>query len=130
MNFQELQAVVISTPTHWHALQFIGACNKGLHVWQEKPISYDIREAQAMKAAYDKSGIVVNIDFPRLHAPINDQVKDYIHSGKVGEIYQIQANIHNPVGAAEEGEIPDTMDYERFCGPAPRLKYLATSRSQ
>ncbi len=39
-----LQAVVISTPTHWHALQFIDACNAGLHVFQEKPISYDIRE--------------------------------------------------------------------------------------
>ncbi|MBK8506970.1 MAG: Gfo/Idh/MocA family oxidoreductase [Saprospiraceae bacterium] len=124
-EFPELQAVVIATPTHWHALQFIGACKKGLHVWQEKPISYDIREAQAMKAAYEKSGIVVNIDFPRLHAPINEQVKDYIQSGKVGEIYQVQANIHNPVGAAEEAEIPATMDYERFCGPAPRPKYLA-----
>ena len=124
-EFPGLQAVVIATPTHWHALQFIDACRKGLHVWQEKPISYDIREAQAMKAAYEKSGIAVNIDFPRLHAPINEQIKDFIRSGKIGEIYQIQANIHNPVGAAEVTAIPATMDYERFCGPAPKAKYLA-----
>jgi predicted dehydrogenase len=124
-EFPGLQAVVIATPTHWHSLQFIDACRKGLHIWQEKPISYDIREAQAMQKAYEASEVVVNIDFPRLHAPINDQVKDYIQSGKAGEIYQIQANIHSPTGAPREAEIPDTIDWDKFCGPAPKLKYLA-----
>lgn len=123
-EFPGLEAVVISTPTHWHALQFIDACKKGLHIWQEKPISYDIREAQAMKKAFEASGVVVNIDFPRLHAPINEEVKDYIRSGNAGEIHQIQANIHNPVGVARQVEIPETIDYDQFCGPAPRLKYL------
>ena len=123
-----LEAVAIATPTHWHALQFISACKKGLHVWQEKPISYDIREAQAMRMAYQASGVVVNIDFPRLHAPINDEIKDFIKSGKAGQIHQIQANIHNPVGAPKEVEIPDTIDFDAFCGPAPRLKYLEHPR--
>ena len=60
-----LQAVVIATPTHWHALQFIAACEKGLHVFQEKPISYDIREGQAMVEAHRKANNVVSVDFPR-----------------------------------------------------------------
>ncbi|MCB0687522.1 MAG: Gfo/Idh/MocA family oxidoreductase [Saprospiraceae bacterium] len=119
-----LEAVVIATPTHWHALQFIAACKKGLHIWQEKPISYDIREAQAMRSAFESADVVVNIDFPRLHAPINDQVKDYIESGSIGEVYQVHASINNPVGRAKRGEIPETIDYERFCGPAPLLPYL------
>ncbi|MDH3649344.1 MAG: Gfo/Idh/MocA family oxidoreductase [Saprospiraceae bacterium] len=123
-----LTAVVIATPTHWHALQFIAACEKGLHVWQEKPISYDIREAQAMLSAYKKSDVVVNVDFPRLHAPINDEVKDFIRSGRAGEIYQIQANINSRVGRPKELNIPDTIDFEAFCGPAPKLKYLAHPR--
>ena len=38
-----LQAIAIATPTHWHPLQFIAACKKGLHVFLEKPLSYDIR---------------------------------------------------------------------------------------
>ncbi len=123
-----LEAVIIATPTHWHALQFIAACEKGLHIWQEKPISYDIREAQAMRTAYEKAGVVVNVDFPRLQAPINDEVKDYIESGKAGEIYQIDFNIHNPVGVPKEVSIPDTIDFDAFCGPAPKLKYLAHPR--
>ncbi|MCB0668354.1 MAG: Gfo/Idh/MocA family oxidoreductase [Saprospiraceae bacterium] len=119
-----LEAVVISTPTHWHALQFIDACERGLHIWQEKPISYDIREAQAMKAAFEAADVVVNIDFPRLHAPINKEVQDYLRSGQIGEIYQVQANIHNPVGGPKPGPVPDTIDYEKFCGPAPLSDYL------
>lgn len=119
-----LEAVVIATPTHWHALQFIAACRKGLHIWQEKPISYDIREAQAMKTAFEAANVVVNIDFPRLHAPINPQVRDFIQSGQLGEVYQVQANIHNPVGAVQAGPVPDTIDYDKFCGPAPLADYL------
>ncbi len=124
----DLEAVIIATPTHWHALQFIAACEKGLHIWQEKPISYDIREAQAMQAAYEKAGIVVNIDFPRLQAPINNEVKGYIQSGQVGEIYQVGFNINNPVGAPKEVPVPDTLDFDAYCGPAPILKYLEHPR--
>ncbi|NND34666.1 MAG: Gfo/Idh/MocA family oxidoreductase [Saprospiraceae bacterium] len=123
-----LEAVAIATPTHWHPLQFVAACKKGLHIWQEKPISYDIREAQAMRKAFQASDVIVNIDFPRLHAPINAEVKDFIRSGQAGEIYQIQANIHNPVGPSKEVEIPDTIDFNTYCGPAPKLKYLEHPR--
>ncbi|NND05395.1 MAG: Gfo/Idh/MocA family oxidoreductase [Saprospiraceae bacterium] len=123
-----LQAVIIATPTHWHALQFIAACQKGLHVWQEKPISYDIREAQAMSRAYQQAGVAVNIDFPRLQAPINDQVKDFIRSGQLGEVHQIEFNIHNPVGIPKEVEIPKSIDFDAYCGPAPLQKYLEHPR--
>lgn len=58
-----LQAVAIATPTHWHALQFIDACRKGLHVFLEKPVSYDIREGQAMVDAQRKAKNVVQVDF-------------------------------------------------------------------
>jgi predicted dehydrogenase len=63
-----LQAVAIATPTHWHALQFIAACKKGLHVFLEKPVSYDIREGQAMLDAHRKAKNVVQVDFPRVMA--------------------------------------------------------------
>ena len=66
-----LQSVIISTPTHWHALQFIDACNAGLHVFLEKPISYDIREGQAMLEAQRKANNAVIVDFPRVMADTN-----------------------------------------------------------
>ena len=89
-----LQAVAIATPTYWHPLQFIDACDKGLHVFLEKPISYDIREGQAMLEAQHKAKNVVQVDFPRIMVDTNDQVKAYIESGEAGRILQVQANIN------------------------------------
>ncbi len=119
-----LEAVAIATPTHWHALQFIDACKKDLHVFLEKPISYDIREGQAMLKAKQKANIVVQVDFPRVMVDTNDQVKKYIKSGEAGRIYQVLANINNQEGTLVEKEIPKTIDFNTFCGPAPLKKFL------
>jgi predicted dehydrogenase len=124
-----LQAVAIATPTHWHALQFIAACKKGLHIFLEKPISYDIREGQAMLAAHQKAKNVVQVDFPRAMVDTNDKVKAYIKSGEAGKIFQVQANINNQEGAVVEKPIPSTIDFETFCGPAPRTKFLCNEDS-
>ncbi len=123
-----LQAVVIATPTHWHALQFIAACEKGLHVFLEKPISYDIREGQAMVAAQKKAGNVVLVDFPRVMLDVNDQVKEYIESGEAGDIKEVKANIISGEGPVFEKAIPDSMDFDSYCGPAPMQKYMCPEK--
>lgn len=125
-----LQAVVISTPTHWHPIQFIDACREGLHVFLEKPICYDIREGQAMVDAQKKAKNVVSVDFPRVMVDTNDQVKDFIQSGEAGQIIQATANINNNDGELVEKPIPDTIDFERFCGPAPLTKYLCSKNGK
>jgi len=122
-----LEAVAIATPTHWHALHFIDACRKGLHVFLEKPISYDILEGKAMVEAHQKAKNVVQVDFPRMMVDTNDKVKAIIESGEAGKILQVQANINNREGSLVEKEIPTTMDFETFCGPAPQKKYLCNS---
>jgi predicted dehydrogenase len=91
---EDLQAVAIATPTHWHALHFMDACKAGLHVFREKPISYDIREWQAMLAAHQRANNVVLVDFPRTMVDINDKVKALIQSGEVGRILQVHG-IHS-----------------------------------
>lgn len=121
-----LQSVAIATPTHWHALQFIDACKKGLHVFLEKPVSYDIREGQAMLQAHKRAKNVVQVDFPRVMADTNNKVKAFIQSGEAGKILQVQANINNPEGRLVEKEIPSTIDFETYCGPAPRKKFLCS----
>ncbi len=121
-----LQAVAIATPTHWHALQFIDACRKGLHVFLEKPVSYDIAEGMAMLDAKQKANIVVQVDFPRTMVDTNDKVKAFIQSGEIGKVLQVQANINRPDAILVEKEIPETMDFETYCGPAPYTGYLCS----
>jgi len=123
-KIEGLQAVAIATPTHWHALQFIDACRQGLHVFLEKPISYDIREGQAMLEAQKKAQNIVQVDFPRVMVNTNKKVKEFINSGEAGEIYQVKANINSRDAHLIEKPIPDTIDWETYCGPAPKTKYL------
>lgn len=129
-EMEGLEAVAIATPTHWHALQFIDACEAGLHVFLEKPISYDIREGQAMVKAHQKAGNVVIVDFPRTMVDNNAEVRKYIESGAAGKILQVETHINNYDANLQEKPVPEGMDFETFCGPAPMIKYLCTENGQ
>ena len=123
-----LDAVVIATPTHWHALQFVAACQKGLHVFLEKPVSYDIAESQAMLAAQQKAGNVVVVDFERVQFDTNGQVKAFIDSGEAGQIREVLVNLHSPEGTVVEKPVPATIDFDAYCGPVPLQKFLCDAQ--
>jgi len=120
-----LEAVFIGTPPHWHALQFIAACEKGLDVYCEKPLAYDIKEGLAMIRAAEKAGNIVQIGFQRRQSEAFKKAKELIQNGKAGKIHQIGAQIHyNPV--LEDTTIqapPPSLDWDTWCGPAPKLDY-------
>ena len=124
-----LEAVIIATPTHWHALQFVDACKKGLHVFLEKPVSYDLAESKAMLAAWQKAGNVAQVNFQRVQIGTNEEVKAFIDSGEAGKIRQVQVNLHFQDGGVVEKKVPDYLDYNAFCGPAPLQKYLCDEKS-
>jgi predicted dehydrogenase len=125
----DLEAVIIASRTHWHALQFIDACKKGLHVFLEKPVSFDIAESKAMMTAHQKAGNVVVVDFERVQFGINEQIKAYIDSDAAGTIRQVLVNLHNPEGSVVEKPVPNHIDFEAFCGPAPKQKFLCNPDS-
>jgi predicted dehydrogenase len=124
-----LQSVVIATPPHWHALQFVDACKKGLDIFLEKPVSWDIREGQAMLKAKQESGIVVQVDFPRIVKGNNQRVREIIESGQVGSIQQVQAQILYQESPLVEKPIPEGFDFNTYCGPAPMQKFLCLEES-
>ncbi len=126
-----LDAVVIATPPHWHALQLIDASKKGLHVFLEKPVFYDISEGQAMQQEVEQSGILVQVDFERLRMNSYQEVTDYISQGKAGKIFQVEAQINFHLKGIDtvEKEIPETLDFDAWCGPAPVGPYLCPKDS-
>jgi len=120
-----LNAVIIATPPHWHALQFIAALDKGLDVYCEKPISYDIREGRAMVDAVRQSDRVVQIGFQRRESKVFHAVKEYIASGRAGRIVQVDAQIHYnaaPKDPAPQAP-PPSLDWDLWCGPGPKIPY-------
>jgi predicted dehydrogenase len=120
-----LEAIFIGTPPHWHALQFIAACEKGFDIYCEKPLAYDIREGQAMVKAAAKAGNIVQIGFQRRQSQAFMKAKEMIAAGDLGKVYQAEAQIHyNPVIPDNTIQpAPPSLDWENWCGPAPKLDY-------
>ena len=120
-----LDAVIIATPPHWHALPFIEACTKGLPIYCEKPLAYDIREGRAMANAAKKAGNLVQIGFQRRTSDAYQQVRDYLRSGAAGRVVQVDVQIHYHAALLDNKaqDPPSTLDWELWCGPAPKLPY-------
>ncbi|MBG0859305.1 MAG: Gfo/Idh/MocA family oxidoreductase [Bacteroidales bacterium] len=125
IDMKGLEAVFIGTIPHWHSLQFIATCRKGLDMYCEKPLSYDVTEGIAMVDAWRKAGNIVQIGFQRRQSQAFMKTKELIKNGRIGEVHRIVAQIHyNPV--PQDTKIqppPPSLDWEEWCGPAPKLDY-------
>jgi predicted dehydrogenase len=125
LDMKGLEAVFIGTMPHWHALQFIAACEKKLNIYCEKPISYDIKEGLAMVNMAEKTGNIVQLGFQRRQSGAFKKTKEIIEEGRIGDIHQIVAQIHYDPGP-QDATIqppPAALDWEEWCGPAPKLEY-------
>jgi predicted dehydrogenase len=121
----DLEAVIIATPPHWHALQLIAALDHGLDVYCEKPLSYDVREGRAMVNAVKKSARIVQIGFQRRQSAAFQAVRQHIQAGNAGRIICAEANIHYTAGTKDPSPQPPppALDWELWCGPAPKIPY-------
>ena len=125
LDLPDLQAVFIATPPHWHALPFIAACEKGLSIYCEKPLAYDLREGRAMVNAHKKAGNIVQMGFQRRQVAPFHVVKQRLQDGAPGKVVQVDANIHYKAGVKDNTpqDPPKTLDWDLWCGPAPKLPY-------
>lgn len=125
LDMKGLEAVFIGTVPHWHALQFIDACEKKLDIYCEKPLSYDVMEGMAMVNAWKKAGNIVQVGFQRRQSQAFMKAKELIEKGTIGILQQIVAQIHYNPGP-QDTKIqppPPSLDWEEWCGPAPKLDY-------
>jgi predicted dehydrogenase len=125
IDMKGLEVVFIGTVPHWHALQFIASCAKGLDIYCEKPLSYDVLEGLAMVSAANKAGNIVQVGFQRRQSKAFQKAKELIESDKIGKLHQVLAQIHyNPIPQDTSIQLPPaSLDWEEWCGPAPKLDY-------
>ena len=98
LDIESLDAVIIATPPHWHALQLIARLKAGKDVYCEKPVAYDVREGQAMVAAVEKSDRIVQVGFQRRQSVAMRQAAEFVKSGELGDLVQVDAQIHYRAG--------------------------------
>ena len=120
---KDVDAVIIGTPDHWHALQMIHACEAGKEVYVEKPVGNSIGECRAMVKAQQRYGRVVQAgQWQRSQQHFKDAI-DYVHSGKLGNIRTVKVWCYldwkQPLDVKPDGPVPAGVDYAKWLGPAP-----------
>ena len=126
LDRSDIDAVVVSTPDHWHALQTVDAARAGKDVYCEKPLTLTIDEGKMIREVQKETGAIVQVGTQQ-RSTYNLFVKALalVNEGRVGKIHHVQAAIG---GAPASGEIPvaetpEKLDWDRWLGPAPKADY-------
>src|SRR5262245_21326234 len=122
----DVDAVVVATPDHWHALATVWACQAKKHVYVEKPISHNLAEGRRMVQAARKYGRVVQVGTQRRSAEHLMKAHDLVRSGKLGKVPFARAWIagnRKSIGRRKDGPAPEGVDYDLWLGPAPERPY-------
>jgi predicted dehydrogenase len=127
LEMKDLDAVVVGTPDHWHALPTIMACQAGKDVYVEKPLSVAIGEGRAMVQAARKYDRVVQMGTQQRSAPHYTEAVEYVKSGKLGKIRQVRAWAYldwkGETPIAPDSAPPGNVDYDLWLGPAPKRPF-------
>ena len=127
LETKDLDAVMVATPDHWHALPVIQACQAGKDVFIEKPLAYSIGEGRAMVNAAQKHARITQMG-NHIHndLPNYRRVVEVIRSGALGKINRVDCSLKvgfKGIGKPADAAPPPGLDYEFWLGPAPKRPF-------
>ncbi len=125
---KEVDAVLIATPDHWHAIPTILACQLGKDVYVEKPLAHNIKEGRAMLEAARKHKRVVQVGTQHRSAEHYREAARIIQGGELGPIRFVRVwnyiNLYpDGIGKAENAEPPEGLNWDFYLGPAPAVPF-------
>ena len=118
----DVDAISVATPDHWHALMTVWGCQAGKDVYCEKPCSYTLREGRKMVEAARKYRRIVQIGLQRRSSRRVQSVTSYVRSGGFGKAYRAKAVIYRgrvSIGKMQESAVPEGVNWDLYLGPAP-----------
>ncbi len=128
LEMPDVDAVMVSTPDHWHSIATILACQAGKDVYAEKPLAHNVREGRAMVTAARRYNRIVQVGTQHRSAPHYAEVARIIQGGALGRVHFVRvwnySNIlPNGIGRAPDSAPPPGLDWDMYCGPAPLRPY-------
>ena len=123
---KDIDAIVIATPDHWHALMMIHACEAGKDVYVEKPACKYIEEGRAMVRAVKRTRRIVQVGSQGRCHPGAAALKAFLKSGAIGRITRVDCwHNDNPIGGdpSKATKPPPNLDWDMWLGPAAVRSY-------
>ena len=128
LDQKDVDAVVIATPDHWHALQFVAACRAGKDVYVEKPVSLTIAEGRTMVEVARQTKRVTQVGLQRRSSQYIQEAIDLLRNGAIGKVtvakcYHITNESPLGIGNPPDCSPPEGLDWDFWLGPAPKVPY-------
>src|SRR5262249_53416021 len=127
LDDKDVQAVVVSTPDHWHALPTMLACAAGKDVYVEKPLTLFVREGRWMVEVARRHKSVVQVGTQQRSGPHYGRARDLVRDGQTGPVSSVRMgsyrNIMPGFGTPPDGPPPADLDWDFWLGPAPARPY-------
>jgi predicted dehydrogenase len=125
---KNVDAVVIATPDHWHALMFIEACNAGKDVYVEKPLSLTVHEGRRMVETAERTKRIVQVGLQRRSSKMLQEAAAAVRDGEIGHVtvakgFHLQNEWPNGIGNPPDSAPPSEEMWDRWLGPAPKTPY-------
>lgn len=123
---KDIDAVVITTPDHWHAHPTIHACQAGKDVYVEKPLSLTVAEGRAMVEAARANKRIVQTGSQQRSDNRFRQACEYVRSGRLGKLHTVLAGIPKPNHKGKpvpDSDPPSSLNYDMWLGSAPERPY-------
>lgn len=120
LDRKDIDAVVIATPDHWHAVLAIKAAEAGKDIYCEKPLSLTVKEGRAMVNAARKHNRVFQTGSMQRSWPEFRQTVELIRNGYIGDVKEIKVSVDGPPVPFDlpEQPIPEGLDWNQWLGPA------------
>ena len=128
LDQKDIDAVVIATPDHWHALQFVAACRAGKDVYVEKPLSLTIAEGRKMVTVAEETKRITQVGLHRRSSLYIQEAVQLIRSGALGKVtvakcYHLRNEFPQGIGNPPDCPPPAGLDWDLWLGPASRVAY-------
>ena len=123
----DIDAVVIATPDHWHALMAIDACKAGKDIYLEKPLTFTIKEGQELIKAVRSNGIVLAVGSQQRSELNFQHAARMVQKGHLGKIKEVLVHVGQPEHPSpynlDAQPIPKGLDWDAWLGPLPKIEY-------
>ena len=124
----DVDAVLVATPDHWHAMVALEAIRQGKDVYGEKPFTHFFAEGQALYRAVARHKAVYQVGSQQRSDALFRQAVELVRNGHLGPIKRVEVGLApgyaKPMGDASVRAVPEGLDYDLWCGPAPALPYM------
>jgi len=121
----DIDAVLIATPDHWHALPAIAAAKAGKDIFVEKPLTRTIREGRLLSDTVRRYGRILLVGSQQRSDPRFRFACELVRNGRIGKLHTIKVGLPTDPGTTPQPPmpIPENLDYNMWLGPAPPAPY-------